>query len=193
MSRGGIRLIAGRWRGHRLEVPPGIRPSEARVREALFSIWGPRLADARILDLFAGSGAVGLEALGRGAAHVVLVDGGRASLRALERNCRVLAGGQPLAGATVLSGRLPCALAVVAGAPCDLIFADPPYAFDDYGGLLEEAIPWLVPDGELVIEHSSRVALPAPDPWRSSGQRRYGETCLSFYAKVESEKLCPKR
>ena len=184
MSQGGIRLVAGRWRGHRLEVPPGIRPSEARVREALLSIWGPDLEGARFLDLFAGSGAVGLEALGRGAAHVFLVDGGHASLQALRRNCRSLAGGGTLEGATVLKGRLPCALPAVAAVPCDLIFADPPYAWGDYGALMEAAKPWLAEGGELVIEHSGRSVIEAPEPWRLSDERRYGETRLSFFEKA---------
>ena len=186
MAKGGVRILGGCWQGRRLEVPRGIRPSESRVREALFSIWNDRLEGARFLDLFAGSGAVGLEARSRGALHATLVDGGRNSLVALRRNCRGLAEGAMPSGVEIVKRRLPSG----SGAPLappgyDLIFADPPYDFDDYESLLHRTSPWCRPGGQLVIEHSKRVQLPEVSDWRPLRERHYGETCLSFFEPAE--------
>ena len=177
MSRG-IRLTAGRWRGRRLEVVGGVRPTEGRVREALMSMWQDRLASARFLDLFAGSGAVGLEALSRGAAEATLVDRSPQSLGALKRNCRAL----DADSARVLRLDLPKGLARLSG-PYDLIFADPPYAFRSYGPLIRQAQALLAPLGELVVEHDA--ALDLDEPVRQ--ERRYGGTSLSFFGPVESK------
>ena len=171
MSRG-IRISSGAWRGRRLEVAEGVRPTEGRVREALLSIWQDRLPSARILDLFAGSGAVGLEALGRGASEAILVDRSASSLTALKKNCRSL-------GAESVSVRrleLPKGLRRLDG-PFDLIFADPPYDFQQYVSLVELALPLLRGDGELALEHDQEL-----DPSLSpSSVRRYGGTLLSFF------------
>lgn len=174
MSRG-VRIAGGRWRGRRLQVVSGVRPTEGRVREALMSIWQERLPGARFLDLFTGSGAVGLEALGRGAASATLVDRGPASLTAVKANCRLLG-----AEARVLRLDLPRGLRRLDG-PFDLIFADPPYAFDAYGELIEAARALLSPDGELVVEHEADLD---GTPGRLEA-RRYGGTTLSFFGAVE--------
>ncbi len=171
MSRG-VRLSSGVWRGRRLEVAGGVRPTEGRVREALLSIWQDRLPSARVLDLFAGSGAVGLEALGRGASEVVLVDRSSQSLAALKRNCRLL-GAERVA---VRRLELPKGLARLDG-PFDLIFADPPYDFEDYESLIDLGRVLLSVDGELVVEHDQDLGPSLP----SHGERRYGGTRLSFF------------
>lgn len=121
----GVRITGGAARGRPLAVPPGARPTEGRVREALFSIWSGRLEGARVLDLFAGSGVVALEALGRGAFSACAVDQALAAVKTLEANAAKV--GEPLA---IRKLRLPEGLARLAGdasGPFDLVFADPPY------------------------------------------------------------------
>lgn len=176
-----IRLSGGRFRGRRLRVPHGVRPTEGRVREALFSIWQAELPESRFLDLFAGSGAVGLEALGRGAAAVVLVEGDPRVERVADDNAGSLAAARAVRGYRM---RLPAGLAVLREreAPFDLVFADPPYGFAKLGALLEGAAQLLAEGGSLCLEHSTRDALPEPPTTLAAeGTRCYGETCLSFY------------
>lgn len=173
----GVRITGGEFRGRGLAVPPGARPTEGRVREALFSIWADRLDGGRVLDLFAGSGVVGLEALGRGALSVLSIDQDVRAVKALEANAAQL-------GARLIEIRrlsLPEGLGRLAG-PFDLVFADPPYAFQAYDELAAKVAPLLAEDGELVIEHSSRSDLPIEaGPLVRTDVRRYGESSLSFY------------
>jgi 16S rRNA (guanine966-N2)-methyltransferase len=178
-----VRLSGGRFGGLWLEVPAGIRPTAGRVREALLSIWQPALPGARFLELFAGSGAVGLEALGRGAKSVILVDSDPKVVKELRRNLPRVAPRQPW---RVLRLDLPRGLsspAVTDLGPFDLIFADPPYRFAAYAELVAAAAGVLAPGGQLAVEHSSRAEWPDPDV-ASLGRRRrsrYGETSLTFY------------
>lgn len=179
---GGARISGGGLRGRRLVVPAGVRPTEGRVREALLSIWQDRLPGARVLDLFAGSGAVGLEALSRGAARAVFVEGDPAASRALERNCALALPGQALHRRASLPSGL--AVALADQPPFDLVFADPPYAFTAYESLLRSIAPHLGPGGEAALEHAARR-----DPPELVGElarrstRRYGESALSFYGR----------
>ncbi len=178
-ARGGaaLRILGGALRGRRLRVASGVRPTGSRLREALFSIWGPRIEGARFLDLFAGSGAVGLEALSRGARCAVFVESDPRMLRALERNLGELA---PEVS-RVWRLRLPGAEGQAEGT-FDLIFADPPYRFSAYPELLRRAAPWLAPGGELAVEHSARCEIPGDlEPLRRVDLRRYGDSCLSFF------------
>jgi 16S rRNA (guanine(966)-N(2))-methyltransferase RsmD len=184
-ARAGIRLVAGSLRGRSLSVPSGVRPTEGRVREALFSIWGGAVVDAVFLDLFAGSGAVGIEALSRGARQAILVEGDRGTMRALVAGVARL----PTGGATVLELELPRGLAdhrVRAEGPFDLVFADPPYRFAAYEPLLAGIGPILASSGEAVIEHSAEVELPPEIALAGASLvrrevRRYGGTRLSFF------------
>ena len=179
MSRGSVRLSGGELKGVALTVPRGVRPSSGRLREALIDAWRARLDGARLLDLFAGSGAVGLEALGQGAAALVGVEADAGVARNL-RQAYARWGGDR---ARVLRGALPEALGrVTDAAPYDLVFADPPYEFDAFEALLAGCEPLLDGGGELALEHSSRAELPAA----AGGlvrhrERRYGESVLSFY------------
>lgn len=159
-------------------MPPGIRPTEARVREALFSIWGQRIRGARFLDLFAGSGAVGLEALSRGAAEAVFVEVSRRVAGVAEANAvRVAADGW-----SVLRGELPEALEKLSPGYYDLVFADPPYDFVDYEAVIAGVAPLLAAGGALAVEHSVRVALPrAAGGLALCDERVYGESALTFY------------
>jgi 16S rRNA (guanine966-N2)-methyltransferase len=175
----GVRIAGGEHRGRGLTVPAGARPTEGRVREALFSIWRERLPGARVLDLFAGSGVVGLEALGRGALSVLAVDEGARALAVLEANAERLG----TTGFSVRRLSLPKGLPRLADqGPFDLVFADPPYDFDLYDELLVGIAPLLAPEGEVAVEHAGRRALPVvAGPLARVDERRYGESALAFY------------
>jgi 16S rRNA (guanine(966)-N(2))-methyltransferase RsmD len=178
----GLRISSGSLRGRRLEVPAGIRPTEQKVREALFSIWGAALADANVLDLFAGSGAVAIESVSRGALSATAVESGRTVLAPLKRNLALLPAGScrllalPVERALLeLQGR---------GEPFDFVFADPPYAWIPDGGFFAACSALLRAGALLTVEHSSRVVLPveAGDLVRTD-TRRYGEAALTFYGR----------
>jgi 16S rRNA (guanine966-N2)-methyltransferase len=177
----GVRVTGGEFRGRSLAVPSGARPTEGRVREALFSIWSDRLEGARVLDLFAGSGVVGLEAAGRGALTVLAVDETLQAVKTLEANAARL--GEKLL--TIRRLTLPTGLFRLAAenaGPFDLVYADPPYNFNPYEDLLAGLIPLLAPDAEVAVEHSSRRMLPV-EAGRlvRTDSRRYGESAVSFY------------
>lgn len=174
-----VRLASGRFKGTWLPVPRGVRPTSARVREALLDSWQFRLPGAALLELFAGSGAVGLEALGRGAESLLAIDDDRRIVQTLERSFAELAPDSTEVG----RARLPGGLEVAAsGRRFDLIFADPPYDFDHVEGLLVAAGSVLAVDGELVLEHSKRRTAPeAIGGLERVGERRYGESCLALY------------
>jgi 16S rRNA (guanine966-N2)-methyltransferase len=198
----GVRVTGGTFRGRALTVPAGVRPTEGRVREALFSIWRESLPGCRFLDLFAGSGVVGLEAAGRGALRVVCVDQDVQAVRTIAANAARIgeslvetrrlalpAGLSGLAGMGGL-GSLPAAGGDArAGAPAgpfDLVFADPPYRFDAFEPLLLALPPLLAPGAEVAVEHSARRQLPlTAGPLVRTGLRRYGESALAFYRASE--------
>jgi 16S rRNA (guanine966-N2)-methyltransferase len=167
-----VRIIAGTFGGRRLTAPKGdvARPTQDRVREAWFSILGADVVDARVLDLFAGSGALGLEALSRGARSAVFVEKARASLVALEANITAL----DLADATrvVKGDALKFAAALTPGT-YDLVVADPPYDLGAGAQLvaLFRAHPFC---RILSIEHRSTEKLEGDDT------RRYGDTAITF-------------
>lgn len=179
------RIVAGRARGRLLAVPRGgaTRPTADRVREALFSRLEHEgvLEGARVLDLYAGSGALGLEAASRGAAHVVLVDSAPAAAAACRRNVASLG----LDGVAVRAQAVSAFLAGDAGAPYDLVLLDPPYDLPEtalatvLGALVVHG--WLAPGAVVVVERSAR----SPEPRWPTGLvryagRRYGETRLWF-------------
>ncbi len=181
------RVIAGSAGGRRLRTPPGdrTRPTSDRVREALFSAleaaWGD-WTGLRVLDLYAGSGALGLEALSRGAAALTAVEHDRATARLVDANARDLG----LHGvAEVVRGAVGTVLDRGPGErePYDLVLADPPYprAEDDLARDLRALPAWLAPDALVVLERSSRSPEPTwPVGWRAERSRRYGETVLWY-------------
>lgn len=186
MKPPGVRISSGSLRGRRLEVPAGIRPTEQKVREALFSIWGERLAEADVLDLFAGSGAVAIEALSRGAGFVTAVESNRSVLEAQRRNLALL----PAGSFRLLALPVERALRELAtgGAAFDLIFADPPYSWIPDAGFFVACASLLRNGGELVVEHSSRVALPIEvSALVRTDSRRYGESALTFYGRTDGD------
>lgn len=177
-----MKITGGALGGRRLRVPAGIRPSSARIREALCAIWAPRIPGARFLDLFAGSGAVGLEALSRGAASATFVERPGKAFEVLRSNCGAVAVGDWWA----IALRLPIGLAGRLPLPAyDLVFCDPPYAFAEHQVLLEQTAEILAPDGALACEHDARLAL-----YERAGalelldQRLYGDTALSFFGRA---------
>lgn len=184
MKSPGVRVSTGSLRGRRLEVPPGIRPTEQKVREALFSIWGARLEQANLLDLFAGSAAVAIEAISRGAFAVTVVESSRAVIEVQKRNLALL----PAGSCRLMSQPVERALAELRQRRLafDLIFADPPYAWIPDAAFFAGCSALLLPGGELTLEHSARVELPleAADLVRTDS-RRYGESALTFYVKKE--------
>ncbi|HOV60372.1 MAG TPA: 16S rRNA (guanine(966)-N(2))-methyltransferase RsmD [Candidatus Hydrogenedentes bacterium] len=177
-----MRVIAGLLKGRRLKAPPGmdIRPTSDRVRESLFNILGPRVTGCAFLDLFAGTGAVGLEALSRGAARVVWVDESPMSLAAIVHNLRTCG----ISGeGGVIPGRLPEALAGITGT-FDLVFVDPPYAYTGEADLLAHPA-WdrlTHPESLLIFERDIRRDPPGrAGLWTSYRSVRYGDTTLHFY------------
>ena len=181
-----MRVIAGIAKGTRLVAPKGldVRPTLDRVREALFSILAPRLEGARFLDLFAGSGANGVEALSRGAAAAVFADSDDCSLQAIRRNLEAT---HLATRARVARLALPEGLSTLAvrEQPFDIVFADPPYDFSKYADLLGSirGESLLAADGVLVIEHATRVDLGADWGGFARGScRPYGDTALSFFS-----------
>jgi 16S rRNA (guanine(966)-N(2))-methyltransferase RsmD len=175
-----LHIGGGARRGLELRAPRGIRPTSARLREALFNIWGRRLSGARFLDLFAGSGIVGMEAVSRGAAEALLIEGERSSLTMIRENLRRAR----LPNVGMRSGKLPDDLhrCLPKDARFDLIFADPPYGFGDLGGLVRATVPYLAAGGEIAVEHGWRDAVPVtPLDLELADRRRYGDSGLSFF------------
>jgi 16S rRNA (guanine966-N2)-methyltransferase len=176
-----VRVIAGRYGGRRLAAPRGAatRPTSDRVREALFSILGARVEDARVLDLFAGSGALGLEALSRGARQATFVESAPAALAALRTNLEALG-----AEAEVVRADAVRWLRGASGGArqYDLVFLDPPYGrAADLGAPLSDSLPALLAPGALVVAESDRRA-PLELTITATDERRYGDTLIRFHA-----------
>jgi 16S rRNA (guanine966-N2)-methyltransferase len=177
-----LRIIGGRHRGRRLEFPEGIdiRPTPDRVRETLFNWLQPRIDGARVLDLFAGSGALGLEALSRGAAHATFVERDRragAAIEAVAREWRESA-------LDVVSGDALAWLARANDVAYDVVFLDPPYDAELAGPAAAAlARGWLAPDARVYIERRVRIALPElPEGWRELREGRAGEVGYHLFA-----------
>jgi 16S rRNA (guanine966-N2)-methyltransferase len=173
-----LRIVGGRHRGRRLRFPTGveIRPTPDRVRETLFNWLQPRIVGARVLDLFAGSGALGLEALSRGAAHVTFVEKDRRAAAAIDALLREWQ--EQDAAVTCADALTWIARATATPAPHDIVFLDPPYDAD----LLAAAATALVahrrlaPDARVYLERRAREPLPTlPDGWRELRSGRAGE------------------
>jgi 16S rRNA (guanine966-N2)-methyltransferase len=173
-------VIAGQWGGRRLQAPAGAatRPTSDRVREALFSILGDRVAGARVLDLFAGSGALGIEALSRGAAEATFVDSSPAAVKAVRANLEALAVEAEVRRADVgvfLRG------ASGAGRHYDLVFLDPPYRLAErLGRELSEALTAVLAPGGLAISESDRRS-PLDLDMTPTDERRYGDTVIRIH------------
>jgi 16S rRNA (guanine966-N2)-methyltransferase len=180
-----LRIVAGEWRGRRIRVPPaGVRPTADRVREAWMSIVGPHLDGARVLDLGAGSGALGLEALSRGAVHCDFVEKDPKVLAVLRENIASL---KAEARSTVHKRDAEAFLTDLPPSPFplppavwQLAFADPPYASGLAPRLAER---WLrAPFATIFgIEHDATTTLPEAGPGCSVDRRAYGDTAITIY------------
>ena len=184
-----MRIVGGRWRGRELAAPSRagaaspIRPTSDRLREAIFNVlmhaYDDVLVGARVLDLFAGTGALGLEALSRGAAFAIFVDEGAEARGLIRRNVEALGAG----GVSRLFRRDATKLGAAApNPPVSLVFADPPYG----RGLVVPALAscrdggWLAPGALVVIEEAVESEVRLPDGFAEDDRRRYGETEVVF-------------
>jgi len=174
-----MRVIAGTLRGRRLEAPDweGLRPTSDRLRETLFNILAPRIEGARVLDGYAGTGAVGIEALSRGAAHVTFVEQDRRAIGLIETNLRALG----------VTNRYAIIRAGFAGAARQLserfqvIFLDPPYGAAQLGEAVSAATPLVTGDTLLVVEHAARDAPPETTSLIRTRELKQGDSALAFY------------
>jgi 16S rRNA (guanine966-N2)-methyltransferase len=175
-----MRIIAGERKGHTIFAPKGLdtRPTSDRVRENVFNIVAPWVEGARVLDLYAGSGAMGLEALSRGASAVVFVESDLDAVRAIERNLDKLR----LTGARIVRADASTGLAqeTAAGRKYDLVLADPPYAMTDYDTLARYLPRVLAEDGLLVLESAARSE-PALAPLAVRTSRKYGSARITVF------------
>jgi len=190
-----VRIIAGKYSGRNLKSPPSleVRPTSDRLRETLFNIIAPRIADARFLDLCAGSGAVGIEALSRGAAHVTFVDESRSMGNLIKSNlelCRIERSESQVIqqDATIYLRRF-VSKQPDSGKPWDIVFFDPPYN-TNYSPVLDifdaHAASLLTEDGLLVVEHHHKNELKAETgSIIRSRILKQGDSALSFYQLAE--------
>jgi 16S rRNA (guanine966-N2)-methyltransferase len=187
------RIVAGSVGGRRIAVPPGrdTRPTSDRVREALFSTLESLVdvAGCRFVDLYAGSGAVGLEAASRGASAVLLVESAKAAARTVRDNIAVLGLDQTC---RLCTATVSIALASGPAEPYDVVFADPPYGVDDreLAGALAVLVDqgWLAPAAVVVLERSVRSPEPTwPDGITMRRARRYGDTVLWYGRRARAD------
>lgn len=180
-AAGQIRIIGGQWRGRKLPVPdsPGLRPTTDRVRETLFNWLAPSMVDARCLDCFAGSGALGLEALSRYAASATLLEMDRSVARQLEQNLVTLK-----AAHAKVENTNTLAFLAQAGKPHDVVFVDPPFR----KGLLEETLTllenngWLADDALIYVESEVENGLPpVPAHWDLHREKVAGQVAYRLY------------
>jgi 16S rRNA (guanine966-N2)-methyltransferase len=177
-----MRIVAGRFKGRTLQGPtgPGLRPTSDGLRETIFNVLANRVVGTRFLDAFAGTGAVGLEALSRGAGHATFVERDRRAVSLLEQN--VL-----LCGATSDSNIVRDDFVGVTGrhrrlGQFEIVFLDPPYDFDDLRSVLAEAAELVAPGGLVVLEHSRRRTLPEPiADLQRARLLKSGDSALAFY------------
>ncbi|MFT7502136.1 MAG: 16S rRNA (guanine966-N2)-methyltransferase [Gammaproteobacteria bacterium] len=173
---GRMRVVAGELGGRKIVSPEGTttRPTTDRVREAIFNSLGSSgvLDGALVADLFAGTGAVGIEALSRGAERCVFVERDRTALRALEENLDSL---ELRDRSRVITSD---AMATASAIDCDIVLADPPYGFDAWAELLR------VVRADLVVAESGR-SIDCPNGWKISREKKYGRTMVTFFERVE--------
>ena len=176
-----MRIVAGEWRGRKLIAPEGkqTRPTADRTRETLFSMLASRIGSfegLRVADLYAGSGALGLETLSRGAAHATFVENDRAALKAIDAN--VMAFG----AAARVSMRAMSAAALPAVPPFGLVLADPPYEPGSGSAVAEAVVSagWLAPGGWMAVETQKGDAVAPPNGWEVVAERDVGRARLTL-------------
>lgn len=176
-----MRIIAGAFKGRRVQSPswPGLRPTSDRLRETLFNILSPRLSGAHVVDGFAGTGAIGLEALSRGAAHVTFIEHDRRALALIERNLGI----PGVEGRyTIERGDVAAVLRRRAEPVFDLILLDPPYDHAGVAELLRAASRRVRPEGLVILERATRREPPPSDALVHLRDVRAGDSTLTFFA-----------
>ena len=175
-----MRIIAGKYKGRRLNGPlwEGTRPTSDQLRETLFNIISPRINGARVLDGFSGTGALGIEALSRGAGKITFIDDDLKAVRLIKKNLEVCG---VLDGYTILRNDVQVALSrMPADELFDVVLFDPPYAVSGLDDVLQAGVYHLSPDGILIVEHSVRRALNNPSNINIIREVRTGDSVLSF-------------
>ncbi|MGO4704765.1 16S rRNA (guanine(966)-N(2))-methyltransferase RsmD [Microvirga sp. 2MCAF38] len=189
-----MRIVGGRWRGRSLAGPTSdaIRPTSDRLREALFNIlqhgYDDPITGARVMDLFAGTGAMGLEALSRGASFALLVDDGAEARGLIRENVEAVGAG----GATRLFRRDATRMGEAApNAPFSLVFCDPPYGKDLAPKALKSCAEggWLTPDALVVVEEARGAVFALPEGFEEIERRDYGETTIVFGRYLSPSKI----
>ena len=181
-----MRIIAGTLKGRRLDAPrwPGLRPTSDKLRETLFNILGPRVAGARVLDACAGTGAVGIEAISRGAAHVTFIDRDSRATALIAQN---LARCAVADGYAIIRADLGSATARIPQAEFEFIFLDPPYDTDP-AGLAPAVVARLAPDGLLIVEYARRTgAVATLEGLRRTREVTSGDSALGFYTQRDED------
>ena len=182
-----LRIIAGTYRGRRIEAPEGkdTRPTLDRVRENLFNMLQGLCFGARVLDLFAGSGALSLEALSRGAEEAVLCDHDRQAVRVIGKNIRALRAEEKT---RVLACDWKKAVSLLRneGARFDLIFLDPPYAMTDLREMTEALMPLMTGEGMIVLEHQADAEILVTEKLETVRTRAWGFCGVSFFRHREA-------
>ena len=176
-----MRVIAGKYKGRRLKAPTwdGLRPTSDKLRETLFNILAPRIAGARLLDGYAGTGAIGIEALSRGAAHVTFVEKNRRATALIAENLRVCG---VEADYTIHCGDVPSVLRRFdQDAKFDLVVLDPPYELPEFSTALEAAVSRLAGDGLLILERATRRDPDVPPLLRRVRDVTSGDSTLTFF------------
>ena len=186
-----MRVISGKFKGRRLKGPDGLelRPTGDRLKETLFSILGARLNGTTMLDVFGGTGAVGIEALSRGAGEVVFIDASETACRLIKKNLQLCG---ISTGFRIIRQDVFAALRSLSrqGFKADIVFFDPPYDWKPYGDLLEIVFNrgLLAQPSHVAIEHYRKAAVPeSGDGFRRSRIVRQGDHCLSFYEEAVGE------
>jgi 16S rRNA (guanine966-N2)-methyltransferase len=181
-----VRIVAGEFRGRTIDGPAwdGLRPTSDSLRETLFNILGPTVLGVRVLDAFAGTGAVGIEALSRGAARVTFVERDPRAIKLIESNLAKLLGP---AGARDRWGIIRGDFMTGRPGEFDLVFLDPPYELADLDAAIRRAAAQTAPGGRLIVEHRKKREVPEV----AEGLAKYrtlvaGDSALSFYTAVES-------
>jgi len=175
-----MRIIAGKYKGRRLNGPlwEGTRPTSDQLRETLFNIISPRINGARVLDGFSGTGALGIEALSRGAEKITFIDDDLKAVRLIKKNLEVCG---VLDGYTILRNDVQVALSrMSADELFDVVLFDPPYAVSGLDDVLQAGVCHLSPDGILIVEHSVRRALNNSSNISIIREVRTGDSVLSF-------------
>jgi 16S rRNA (guanine966-N2)-methyltransferase len=182
-----LRVIAGEFKGRRLKAPEweGVRPTSDKLRETLFNILAPRIAGARVLDGYAGTGALGLEALSRGAAHVAFVENDRRAAALIEENAQVcgLKGGYTIACSDFAAWRRGVADSF------DLILLDPPYDISNVHHVLDQAAGLLASGGLLVLEHATRRNPDVPTSLERVRDVKSGDSTLTMFTRAGARQI----